>query len=66
MRFETKWRYVVAFALGLPTTIFSVSLFLHVAVDKGIISKNVGNIILIAFLAQCVGMLVWYGTRKKN
>ncbi|OFZ14227.1 MAG: hypothetical protein A2X86_05080 [Bdellovibrionales bacterium GWA2_49_15] len=64
--FDKKWRNVMAFALGLPTAIFSISLCLRVAVDSGLLSKRISNVVLVAFLAQCVAVLVLYAVRKKN
>ena len=66
IRFDKKWRSVVAFALALPTSIFSISLSLSIAVDSDLLTKKVSNIILVVFLVQCIIVLVWYAIRKKN
>lgn len=66
IRFDKKWRNIAAFALGIPTTIFSVSLLLQQAVNTGTLTKKISNMILVMFIVQCVAVLVWYAVRKKN
>jgi len=66
MKISGKWKQLMAFALGLPSTIFGITLVLDQLVEKKIITKNSSSGILVFFLISTVFTLIIYATPKKN
>lgn len=60
MMFDRKWLRPMALAMSLPSTALGFAWFLNLLVNKNIISRNTGIILLIlAIMNILIGMVVY-------
>lgn len=66
MKIQKKWIQVLALAMSLPSLIFVCAWFIFYLVDRDIITRSVGIIILLAIVVNTLVMMVVYALKNRT
>ena len=66
MKLNPELMRSLAFALGLPSTIFTVAFIMMKLVKGGVISPTFGMIVFVVVVGNSLFLMVWYARKNKN